>query len=176
MITDKYTKHTVFVLPLIFPELNGSDLKNSSFVNAFAYDLNCNKLGEHIFLAFKIDARNIFTNKILFLLEGNENYNSDYTLTIKKVKYKIVCFNLPESTYLKACIKSIRYGDYQSLLYNTKVSIIKFWNCSIESKVHKFLFDNSQTFTEPICEGIALQDEKDSFDIKVQLTEKPQEN
>ena len=41
MIVNKYTKHSIFSLPLIFDNIfNKEELKNNEFVNMYIYDIN----------------------------------------------------------------------------------------------------------------------------------------
>ena len=54
MLIDKYTKHSIFSLPLIFDDIvDRHELKANGFVNMYVYDLNIPLASNHIFLVFK---------------------------------------------------------------------------------------------------------------------------
>ena len=40
MIIDKYTKHTIFSLPLLFNSISARELKDNQFINMYVYDKN----------------------------------------------------------------------------------------------------------------------------------------
>lgn len=152
MLIDKYTKHSIFSLPQIFGDiLKRCDLKNSEFVNMYINDVNNPLLANHIFLVF----HNIKSD-LSYKLEKHHLFHSKYTITKNKIKYTVFAFNRAYSIH--SIINKINYGLYNLLPYDTKINILSFWNASISSKLHKYLFDENAKTTKPLSENITLKD------------------
>lgn len=156
MLIDKFTKHTIFSLPLIFGDILTRDiLKENEFVNMYEYDMNHPLLSNHVFLVF----HNI-KKELLDKLKSHSSYNSDYLMIKDKIKYTVISFNKGFSIYV--VISSINKGLYYSLPYEEKIKILSFWNKgNIHlSNIHAYLFNNHIKTEKPLCENITLEDSK----------------
>lgn len=156
MLIDKFTKHTIFSLPLIFGDiLNKETLKENEFVNMYEYDTNSPLLSNHIFLVF----HNI-KKELLDKLKSHSSYNSDYLIVKDKIKYTVVSFRKEFNIYI--VVDTINKGLYYCLSYEKKIKILSFWNSgNIHlSKIHAYLFNNHIKTEKPLCENITLEDSK----------------
>ena len=137
MIINKYTKHSIFSLPQIFYDtFTKYDLKNSEFVNMYTSDMNNPLLSNHIFL--------VFHNTKAYLIE--------------RINYRVFTFNKAYSIH--SIVNKIDLGLYERLGYQAKLQILNFWNISVDSKVHEYLFNPLAKVTKPVGESISLQDLK----------------
>ena len=119
MIIDKYTKHTIFSLPLLFNSISARELKDNQFINMYVYDKN-RPLLDCIYLVFK-NISSSFLNKLSKL---NNYYNTIYK-SINGTIYTIVAFKQDEfDNYI---INSINKAMYYTIGYENKIKIIKFW-------------------------------------------------
>ena len=154
MIINKYTKHSIFSLPQIFYDtFTKYDLKNSEFVNMYTSDMNNPLLSNHILL--------VFHNTKAYLIERLKKhrlYYCDYTLTIDGINYRVFAFNKAYSIH--SIVNKIDLGLYERLGYQAKLQILNFWNISVDSKVHEYLFNPLAKVTKPVGESISLQDLK----------------
>lgn len=152
MLIDKYTKHSIFSLPQIFGDtISKRDLDESEFVNMYMYDINNPLLSNHVFLVF----HNI-KPYLLDTLRQNHLFHSSYTITMNRIKYTVLAFNRAYSIH--TITNKIEYGLYKLINYNTKIKIIKFWNAGVDSKLHKYLFDDNTKTVKPLSENITQQD------------------
>lgn len=148
MIIDKYTKHTIFSLPLIFYDnLTKLDLKLNDFVNMYTCDVNKPMLNNHIFLVF----HNI-TKELLDTLRKHHLYTCDYYFTIDNVGYTAVVFEKAYTIY--SVVSKIDHGLYFNLRYEDKLKILNFWDSPRNGNVHKYLFDELTYKLKPVNESI----------------------
>ena len=148
MIIDKYTKHSIFSLPLIFYNtFTKIDLKLSDFVNMYTCDLNKPMLNNHIFLVF----HNIQKN-LLDKLRKHHLYTCNYHFTIEKTDYTAIVFERAYTIY--SIVHRIEHGLYYNLLYEDKLKILNFWEANCNSNIHKYLFNENIIKVKPICENI----------------------
>lgn len=148
MLIDKYTKHTIFSLPLIFDNtfvLN--DLKLNEFINMYTCVINKPALSNHIFLVF----HNI-SDEFLDKLREHHLYACDYIFTIDKVRYTAIAFEKAFTIF--SIVNKIDHGLYNKLLYEDKLRILNFWKVSINSNMHKYLFNEKIVTLKPLSENI----------------------
>ena len=160
MIVDKYTKHSIFSLPLIFDNIfNKEDLKNNGFVNMYIYDINNSLLSNHFFLAFTY-----LSNTLLDKLKEFPNYYTNYIVIINNIKYSIVCFT--RGFYADFIIKNTEKGLYYENAYESKVRILEFWNPNnrISKSLLSYLFNPNAHRLKPVSENITIQDNKKAVD------------
>ena len=148
MLIDKYTKHTIFSLPLIFDNVFVlSDLRANEFINMYTCDVNKPFLSNHIFLVF----HNI-SDEFLSKLREHHLYVCDYLFTIDKIKYISIVFERAFTIY--SIVNKIDHGLYYSLFYEDKVRIMNFWKVSVNSNIHKYLFNEKIVKLKPLNESI----------------------
>lgn len=155
MLIDRYTKHSIFSLPLIFDNLFTKDeLLDSDFVNMYLYDMNNPILSNHIFLVFhniKKPLLNRLTNICI--------YHNTYTIVKDNIPYTVISFN--RSFIVKNVIDRINKGLYCELSYESKLKILWFWNNKgFSSKLHSYLFDKDAKVEKPLSENITLEDKR----------------
>lgn len=156
MLIDRPTKHTIFSLPLIFGDILTQDiLKENDFVNMYESDNNNPLLSNHIFLVF----HNI-KKELLDKLKSHSSYNSNYDIVINKIHYTVISFNRGFSIY--SVVSMINRGLYLGLSYDKKIKILNFWDKGkiFNSKLHEYLFNKDILTQKPLCENIALGDNK----------------
>lgn len=154
MIIDKYTKHSIFSLPLIFSNiLSKEDLIQSEFVNMYTFDINKLIYSNHIFLVF----HNIKI-EVLNRLKANKNFVKEYDIVINKIKFKVLCFirDFPISNI----VNFVNNGKYIDFSFESKMKILKFWDISTKNsyKLHKYLFDDTAIPEKPKNEIITIED------------------
>ena len=154
MLIDKYTKHSIFSLPLIFDDIvDRHELKANGFVNMYVYDLNIPLASNHIFLVFKN-----LSNELLEKFEKHHNYWNDYHSIINGVTYHIVCFQRGFS--IGYIVDSTEKGLYYETDYHSKMRIIKFWNSptNLSTSLHSYLFNPNAVRIKPVSENITKED------------------
>lgn len=158
MIVDKYTKHTIFSLPLLFNGISAKELKDNQFINMYVYDKN-RPLLDCIYLVFK-NINSSFLNKLSKL---NSYYNTIYK-SINGTIYTIVAFKQDEfDNYI---INSINKAMYYTIGYENKIKIIKFWfNPKMNENIFRYLFDENFIADPPIDECIDLYDTNKAVDL-----------
>ena len=130
--------------------------------NMYTSDMNNPLLSNHIFL--------VFHNTKAYLIERLKKhrlYYCDYTLTIDRINYRVFAFNKAYSIHsfnkaysIHSIVNKIDLGLYERLGYQAKLQILNFWNISVDSKVHEYLFNPLAKVTKPVGESISLQDLK----------------
>lgn len=154
MIINKYTKHSIFSLPQIFYDtFTKYDLKVVDYSYHLYTYLQIHYFSNHIFL--------VFHNTKAYLIERLKKhrlYYCDYTLTIDRINYRVFAFNKAYSIH--SIVNKIDLGLYERLGYQAKLQILNFWNISVDSKVHEYLFNPLAKVTKPVGESIPLQDLK----------------
>lgn len=155
MIINKYTKHSIFSLPLIFDHLLSlQELKDSDFVNMFVCDLNHPILSNHIFLVFH-NLKDILLDK----LKTHELYYSNYTIVIESTKYTVVVFSRGFTIY--NTIDKTSKGLYNQFSYENKLRIYSFWVPKTQNlTLHSCLFNAKCKTDPPVCENITLEDKR----------------
>lgn len=156
MIVDKYTKHSIFSLPLIFDDiLTKVDLKANGFVNMYMFDINCPLASNHIFLAFTC-----ISATLLDKFKKHPAYFNYYTRTIDTVLYTIVVFN--RGFYINFITQNTEKGLYYEMDYHSKMRIIDFWNSNtkLSKNLHSYLFNPNAIRYKPLSENITLEDKK----------------
>ena len=158
MIIDKYTKHTIFSLPLLFNSISAKELKDNQFINMYVYDKN-RPLLDCIYLVFK-NISSSFLNKLSKL---NNYYNTIYK-SINGTIYIIVAFKQDEfDNYI---INSINKAMYYTIGYENKIKIIKFWfNPRMNENIFRYLFDENFIADPPIDECIDIYDTNKAVDL-----------
>lgn len=158
MIINKYTKHTIFSLPLLFNSISAKELKDNQFINMYVYDKN-RPLLDCIYLVFK-NISSSFLNKLSKL---NNYYNTIYK-SINGTIYTIVAFKQDEfDNYI---INSINKAMYYTIGYENKIKIIKFWfNPKMNENIFRYLFDENFIADPPIDECIDLYDTNKAVDL-----------
>lgn len=151
MELNKYTKHTIFSLPLLFNNrITATELKENQFVNMFVRDKN-RPILDCVYLMFKNlkeDLLNKFYDFVDYYNMIPFNYNG--------INYQIVAFT--KDYFDSYIIDSINKGMYQSLNFCDKMKIIKFWyNPKVNDKLFQYLFDNNCDVEKPNDESIDLK-------------------
>lgn len=156
MLIDKYTKYSVFSLPLIFYGiLNKSDLKDNEFVNMYTCDTNKPYLSNHIFLVF----HNI-KDSSLKRLRSHCNFETDYDILVDSILYKVVCFT--RDFPIQNIINFVNKGKYIDFIFCSKMKILRFWDATARDnpKLFQYLFDEEFIPEKPVNEVITTEDTK----------------
>lgn len=153
MIIDKYTKHSVFSLPLIFDNVfTRQELKDNDFINMYTYDVNHTLLSNHIFLVFRCIKKGLLDK-----LTALNIFHTKYELTIDNVKYVVICFI--RTLNINFIIHNIDKGLYFELPYEDKVRILQFWTIThINKRLLNYLFNPDAICIKPINESITKID------------------
>lgn len=152
MILNKYTKNSIFSLPLYFKQLTAKELKDNEFVNMYVEDLN-KPITDCVHLVFKA-----IKPELLNKLKQTKGYHSISFYTINNVDYCVLAFTLQGNHDLLS-FENIQKGKYHLLSLADKVRIIRFWyNPAINDKIFEYLFDDTSPKDKPINEVIDVAD------------------
>lgn len=146
MDQNKFTKTTVFVLPLLNLQLNRESLLINvglrsnkyihNFVNAYLdYDKS------EISLAYRDIGNNKRFKELIIYLETLPNYVKTYSKLLFNTPHTIVVFNYPKS--IQSNIDCFKNGHYSWIPYEDKMKILNFWNVKLNSKLHSYLLDKN---------------------------------
>lgn len=154
MIIDKFTKHSIFSLPLIFYNLlNQQDLKENEFVNMYTCDINNPIYSNHIFLVF----HNI-KDSLLNILRRYDKYEADYNIVLNNIHYKVVCFT--RDFPIQNILSFVEKGKYIDFSFKNKMLILQFWNAKARKnpKLFEYLFNDELKPERPVNEIITRED------------------
>lgn len=159
MIIDKYTKHSIFSLPILFyNRITAKELKDNQFVNMYVYDRN-KPILDCIFLVFRK-----LNSELLYKLSNLEGYYNHYMYNIDNVDYHVVSFT--KDYYDSYIVESINKGMYYTLGFDEKMKVIKFWlNPKMNEKIFRYLFDEKYKVEKPIKEGIEKLEKNKAVDF-----------
>lgn len=147
MDQNKFTKTTVFVLPLLNLQLNRESLLinieprsnkyTHNFVNAY---LDYNK--SEISLVYRDIGNNKRFKELVIYFETLPNHVKTYSKLLFNTPHTIVVFNYPK--YVQSNIDCFKCGHYSWIPYEDKIKILNFWNIKSQgSKLHSYLLDKS---------------------------------
>lgn len=153
MKLNKFTKHSIFSLPLIFKDLNKKILLSNRFINMYLSDINQLLLSNHIFLMFHYPSK-----ELVETLKNYKEYVTSYAIVIEKIRYCIFVFE--RTDLFNFIISNTNKGLYYENSYNNKVQILNFWEVKPNSKIHSYLFDPNCIREKPIDESITIENEK----------------
>lgn len=159
MIIDKYTKHSIFSLPILFNnKITAQELKDNRFINMYVYDEN-RPLMDCIFLVFKG-----LSKEFLYKLSKIKGYCNYITQIIDDVDYDIISFTKDEfDNYI---VDSINKGLYYTIGFDNKMKIIKFWfNPKMNEKIFKYLFDEHCEVEKPVEEELKITGKNKAVDL-----------
>ena len=117
-----------------------------------------NKYTKHSIFSLPQIFYDTFTKYDLKNSEFVNMYTSDMNNPLLSNHIFLVFHNT--KTYLIERLKKIDLGLYERLGYQAKLQILNFWNISVDSKVHEYLFNPLAKVTKPVGESISLQDLK----------------
>lgn len=130
----------LLLLPLVAPHISAKEFVTNGFYNLYIEDVNKPHLCDKLFLVFK--SSNIKSYKTIDKLEHDPNYFTTYSTKVKGKWYTVVVLFKPRKVKLE--IERLLNCDIAQVAYNTKVSILRYWDVSVDNKLHNALFNNCQ--------------------------------
>jgi len=126
IINNKWTKSTIFILPLLYPDIKFTDVLQEDFINCYISDVKYPEIEDSLIIEFH---NNIASFKI------PEEIKEDYKLILQGKYSKISELSKQQILYFwNEDVFSYLY----SILYKTN-KILKYW----EEKTHKEIYKSS---------------------------------
>ena len=123
IINNKKSKSTIFILPLLYPGIQFTDVLTDNFINCFISDIRYQDLGNGLVIEFDNDIVRFSIPKDIYK-DYKKILQSKYSKISDESKEQILYFwNLDETSYL------------YSVLYKTN-KILDYWSTKTEKQIH----------------------------------------